>query len=258
MVQFVANTLPVDNSNLSELDGYKPINTIGATTSIESKYKNGVLSVKVSLDGTLAYKIAKIETTPKQANKLFQGDGWEQKLFKGDDSIKGSTAIDSLYGFNGDDTIRGRDSDDTIDGGKGNDHLQGDAGGDTISGGKGNDHLDGGIGVNSLTGGAGKDAFAFSVPLVGGNYSEITDFEPGKDTIELHRDVFSGIGKTGTLKGGQFFLASDYDGKAKSVIYDDETGNLYYSKDGGDISSAQNFGRIGNGAELDHKDFLIV
>ena len=59
----------------------------------------------------------------------------------------------------------------------------------------------------------------------------------------------------GETAAGQFFLAGEYGGQAKSVIYDDTTGNLSYAKNGGD---AQIFGRIGNGSELDNKDFLIA
>ena len=153
-------------------------------------------------------------------------------------------------------TVHGNAGDDTIYGGKGKDTLYGDDGGDIMDGGAGKDFLDGGPGVNFLTGGSGKDVFAFSAALIGGNYSQIEDFKPGDDRIQLARDTFEGIGGKGTLAAGKFFLAGDYDGTAKAVIYDGATGNLYYSKDGGGLG--QNFGRIGNGAELDNQDFLIA
>jgi Ca2+-binding RTX toxin-like protein len=258
MVKFVAKNLPVNNSDLYELDGYKPFSPTALSIGIESKYKNGVLTVKVTQDDALKYKMSQIETSRSGANKLFKGDSWEPKLFKGGDEIKGSTQGDILYGYDGNDQISGRAGADTIYGGKDNDKLYGGADGDLMYGGAGKDYLDGDTGVNSLTGGAGKDKFAFSAALVAGNYSEITDFVVGTDKIQLDKDAFAGIGGKGTLAAGKFFLASEYAGKAKSVTYDDATGNLLYSVDGGDISNAQVFGRIGNGAELGNQDFLIA
>jgi Ca2+-binding RTX toxin-like protein len=229
MVKFVAKNLPVDNSDLYELDGYKPFSPTALSVGIASSYKNGVLSVKVTQDGALKYKIAKIEVAKGDVNKLFKGDSWEPKLFKGADEIKGSTQGDILYGYNGNDQISGNAGVDTIYGGKGNDKLYGGADGDLMYGGAGKDFLDGDTGVNTLTGGSEKDKFAFSAALAGGNYSEITDFEAGTDKIQLDKDAFAGIGGSGTLAAGKFFLASDYAGKAKSVVYDDLTGNLYYA-----------------------------
>lgn len=259
MVKFVAKDLPVDNSDLVELDNYKPFNPIGLTIETSAKYKNGILSVKVKQDGALKYKITKIEVAKKDINKLFKGDSWESKLFKGNDKINGSSAGDMLYGFNGADVIHGNDGDDFIYGGKGKDQLYGDDGDDTIFGGAGKDFLDGGAGINSLTGDGGKDTFAFSAPLMGGNYSQIEDFQKGKDKIQLAKKAFEGIGSKGDLNKDQFFLIDDYDGSAKSVIYDPSNGNMHYTKDGVvDPLDAQIFGRIVNGAELSHKDFLIA
>ena len=258
MVKFVAKTIAVDNSDLSVLDGYQPFNfSMAASIGVESNFKNGKLWVQVTLDDAFWFKISKIETTPKKGDKLFQGD-WEPKMFKGNDTIKGSSEADMLYGFNGKDTIKGGAGDDYIYGGKGADKLYGEDGADTMFGGAGKDFLEGGKGVNTLTGGGGKDTFAFSAALMGGNYSEITDFQGGKDKIQLSQKTFEGIGGKGALKKGKFFLESEYTGKAKSVIYDEASGNLKYSKNGGSIDDAITFGRIGNGAELSHKDFLIA
>lgn len=256
MVKFVAKTLAVDTSNLAELDGYQPFGaTGGASLEIKSHFSDRMLTVKVTVDDTFKYKIAKIETSKNKADKLFKGD-WEPKVFNKADKIQGSTKDDALYGFDGNDTIKANSGNDTIYGGKNNDTLYGEDGGDTMFGDAGKDFLDGGAGVNTLTGGSAKDTFSFSATLVGGNYAEITDFEPGTDKIQLAKSAFEGIGAKGTLKAGQFFLASEYDGTAKAIVYDATTGNLSYSKNGGGVG--QVFGRIGNGADLDNKDFIIA
>lgn len=258
MVVFVARTLPVDNSDLYELDGYEPIpSAIAVTTTIKSNYKNGVLTVKVEEDDLLKYKISRIEVSKKKADKLFQGD-FEPKLFKGDDLIKGSIGDDMLYGYNGNDTIKGRNGEDSIFGGKGKDIVQGGNDADTLDGGKGKDHLNGGTGANTATGGGGKDAFHFDAALMPGNNTYITDFQRGKDVIELDKGAFKGVGPKGKLDASKFFYEDDYSGQKKAVIYDEDTGQLSYSKGGGDISNAIDFGGVTAGLLISHKDFLVV
>jgi Ca2+-binding RTX toxin-like protein len=247
MAKFIAKKISVDNSDLNELDGFVPIKgvdflslTIGGSSFTRSSvYEGGELTVKWSVNGELKYTL-KTDVSAKGLKKIFQGDNWEPKFFEGADTIKGSTQADMLYGF------------------KGNDNIHGKAGGDTMFGGAGKDFLDGGAGVNTLTGGGAKDTFAFSAALMGGNYSEITDFQEGKDKFQLSKSAFDGIGGKGTLNKGKFFLESEYTGKAKSVIYDEATGTLKYSKAGGDIANAQSFGRVEIGTDLSHKDFLIA
>jgi hypothetical protein len=256
VVKFVAKNIAVDTSDLQEL--IPPHLLPGHTINFSAKGKNGYINtITIKEDGALKYKLTKLAIKEDKLDSYFQGD-FEPKLFKGADTIKGSTQGDILYGYNGNDQISGKAGDDAIYGGKGNDKLHGDDGGDTIFGDAGKDYLVGDTGVNSLTGGSGKDKFAFSAELAGGNYSEIADFVVGADKIELDKGTFEGVGGKGTLAAGKFFLADEYAGKAKSVIYDDTNGNLLYSKNGGDISNAQVFGRIANGAELSHQDFLIA
>ena len=256
MVKFVANTFGVDNSNLYELDGYQPIDG-DPVLNISSKYKKGVLKVEVDHGSILKYKIAKIEVSQNKADKLFSGN-WEPKVFKGDDTIKGSTQNDTLYGVKGEDKISGFSGNDWLFGGSANDQLYGGDGQDSLAGGAGADFLDGGTGFNYLTGNGGKDIFSFSVALTGGNYSEIIDFKHKKDKIQVDNDVFKGVGGKGDLKAGHFSTLEDYTGKQKTIIYDEDTGTLSYSKDGGFYSNAQSFGRVKIGTDLDHHDFLVA
>jgi RTX calcium-binding nonapeptide repeat (4 copies) len=246
MAKFIAKSRSVDNSDLNGLDGFIPNKgttivtlTIGPDTYERSSvYKNGELTVKWYNNG-LIYTL-KTEVSPKELKTVFKGDSWEQKFFKGGDKIKGSTDGDMLYGFNGSDTIQGRSGDDAIYGGKGKDTIHGDEG------------------ANTLYGGAGKDAFVFDSVLMPGNNSHVADFKIGKDTMQLDRSVFDGVGKKGTLKGAKFFTADEYAGQKKAVIYDKDVGTLSYSKHGGDMSNAVAFGSVTAGLDLGHKDFLVV
>ena len=171
MAKFIAKNKSVDNSDLHELDGFVPKNGTSILTWTDgtnkyersSVYHDGKLTVKWYENG-LKYTL-KTEVSTKELKTVFKGDNWEQKFFKGDDTIKGSTQTDLLYGFDGNDTISGKGGVDSIYGGNGKDKLSGGGDGDLMYGGAGKDFLDGDTGVNSLTGGSGKDKFAFSAAL---------------------------------------------------------------------------------------------
>ena len=90
-----------------------------------------------------------------------------------DDKLTGDGEANKLYGNMGDDMLMGGAGNDMLRGGKGDDELEGGANDDTIRGDKGDD---------TLTGDAGNDTF---VLMEGDGDDEITDFEQGKDTIQL-------------------------------------------------------------------------
>lgn len=155
-------------------------------------------------------------TTPQSNNSLpgggldIQGIEEQENQLEGSeqsDIITGANLNDLLSGLGGADTIFGRAGDDTISGGDGNDELSGEGGNDLLNGGTGKDSISGGAGddrlvvVNgdsTLTGGEGEDTFQFNFPQQGSDsensaniddldiaISEITDFEPGEDRIEI-------------------------------------------------------------------------
>jgi Tol biopolymer transport system component len=82
-------------------------------------------------------------------------------------TIRGTGAVDDLFGTEGNDVICALAGDDQVHagsgadlvlGGKGNDVLAGEDGGDTVLGEQGDDTLDGGPAYDVLDGGAGTDA----------------------------------------------------------------------------------------------------
>lgn len=75
----------------------------------------------------------------------------------GDDTLRGSTALEFLLGGQGNDTIYGGGGNDYIDGGAGNDHLYGEDGNDFLTGDTGNDYLNGGAHNDQLLGQADHD-----------------------------------------------------------------------------------------------------
>ena len=213
-------------------------------------------AIDVTVDSNHKYYISGLSIKLNSFNKYFK-DGFEAKIFKGNDKFTGSSQSDTLAGFNGADNIKAGNGGDTVVGANGSDKLYGEAGADLMTGGKGSDILDGGLGTNSLTGNSGADTFRFSSQLTA-SYSSITDFEVGRDTMELENAAFAGIGGKGKLGASHFFLSTDYAGEAGAVIYDKASGHLSYSVSGGPIGNAIAFGDVGINLGLSSKDFLIT
>jgi Ca2+-binding RTX toxin-like protein len=141
----------------------------------------------------------------------------------GDDSLWGGAGDDELYGDTlnvflesgegGGDRIYAGDGNDSLTGSVGNDVLYGDAGNDLLKGaGSASERLpDLGVGeIDTLTGGAGANTFqlwdifrysgahgSYYVGRGNQDYALITDFDQGKDVIELTaRQPIPGVGET--------------------------------------------------------------
>lgn len=112
-----------------------------------------------------------------------------------DDEAFGGAGNDHVRGGSGHDELWGGLGDDLVDAGVGNDIANGSDGNDTVLGGHGNDRLMGGEGDDTLTGGQGRDEYWF---LPESGQDVITDFEIGKDKVDLHRYVWE-FGKNEVL-----------------------------------------------------------
>ena len=147
------------------------------------------------------------------ANDVFRGMAGDDTIngFGGDDNLRGNGGRDELNGAAGADTLIGGGGADTLIGGFGVDQLRGGAGRDKLNGGAGQDFvagnggadqlrggggrddleggggadtLNGGRGADELTGGGGRDLFQFKT---GDGFDRITDFQQGRDRIEILR-----------------------------------------------------------------------
>jgi Ca2+-binding RTX toxin-like protein len=92
-------------------------------------------------------------------NDAIIGDAGDDILYgnDGNDSLSGGADNDSLFGGTGDDYLAGGDGQDSLSGGTGSDTLDGGAGNDLVFGGSGDDRLEGGAGDDVLSGGSGND-----------------------------------------------------------------------------------------------------
>lgn len=116
------------------------------------------------------YKISDFKLDVQAFNDFVANNdvnGFETRLFRGDDTITGTDGQDNLLGF------------------KGTDHIDGLGGRDIIDGGQGKDFITGGAGSDYLHGGGGRDLFVYNAASEsgGGVYDTIDDFNVHKDAL---------------------------------------------------------------------------
>ena len=150
-------------------------------------------------------------------------------------------------------------SDTASGGGSAIDTFLGAKGSDALTGGAGGDVLNGGLDADILTGGAGNDTFVFDSALGGGNVDTVSDFKSGGDAdkIALSHAIFSNlVTSSGTLGASDFGSVSNGTGATATsfasgvhIIYDSQTGNLFYDSDGGNTASGRTlFATLNSGA----------
>jgi len=140
-----------------------------------------------------------------------------------------------------------------------NNVLTGNKGANVLDGGGGNDTLEGGIGNDTLTGGAGHDIFQ----LKNSSKDTITDFSVLDDTIQLENSVFTqltttDLTETGVLNAGNFKIGAAAADANNCVIYDSNTGALFYDANGSDAGGAIQIAVLGIGLALTHADFFVI
>jgi len=185
--------------------------------------------------------------------------GIQKQGTAGNDMLTGSARGNTIAGFKGNDTISGGGGDDNLRGDAGDDRLNGGDGSDKLIGGAGRDVLNGGAGRDKLYGGAGVDVFVFDMSLTAANRDQIGDFNVKDDTIQLDHAIFTMIA-AGTLDAGA--LATNTSGNAADasdrIIYETDTGKLFYDLDGTGSAAKVEFALIGKNLALTHADFFIL
>ena len=147
--------------------------------------------------------------------------------------------------------------DNMLDGQEGNDTLFGKTGDDILNGYGGGDWLVGGRGNDILTGGAGADTFVFRASG-SKHFDKITDFEGGVDHIALDHLIFSEAGAVGTLSAEAFWAGSRAYDANDHVIYNADTGIVYFDPDGTGSMEQVKIADVSFGADLRYFDFLII
>ena len=191
-------------------------------------------------------------------DRLFGGSGNDTLLGgSGNDRLAGEGGNDRLLGGSGNDLLEGGSGNDSLVGGSGSDVLRGGSGDDRLDGGRGRDILNGGLGTDFLIGGSSADAFRFSTALGSSNIDTIQGYNAAADTIFLENSVFTGL-SVGILSRNAFRIGTSAGDATDRIIYDDQTGALYFDADGSGTGSAQvQFANLLGTPTLTRFDFLV-
>lgn len=166
--------------------------------------------------------------------------------------------------------FKGDSASDRIVGTKHSDHLNGGGGDDNLNGGAGHDLLNGGAGNDVLRGGTGVDTFVFSADLDKAGIDRITDFN-GKigEKIMLNAYVFEAVEVSpklsvdekardrGGLDASNFMVGKNAQDADDRIVYDQDTGALYYDADGNGAGAAVQFAQFKAGTALKADYFLV-
>ena len=136
--------------------------------------------------------------------------------------------------------------------------LTGNSSGNVVYGNVGNNVLNGGGGNDELVGDLGQDSFLFDTVLdVVINVDVLSDFNVADDTIQLENTIF-GAFAAGPLADDRFVVGTAAQDANDRIIYDVDTGALFYDSDGTGAASAVQFAELNPGTALTHLDFLVV
>ena len=105
----------------------------------------------------------------------------------------------------------------------------------------------------------GQDSFLFNTPLnAAANVDRIVDFNVADDTIQLDLAIFSSSLGLGNISAGEFVIGMAAQAANDRIIYDSNTGALYYDNDGIGGNAQVQFAEVGRNLALTNLDFLVV
>ena len=196
--------------------------TPGEQGEIRFEYENGNTIIYSDQTGNGIANFA-IELT---GIHVLTADDFEPSMFAwvdigpdGDNTLRGTTGSDTIYGGGGNDYMIGDRGNDTLYGESGNDQLFGEEGNDTLYGGSGDDILYGDIGSDVYHGGSGIDlaGFGYYDYALRAN-AFIVDMELGTATDVTSGEInsFTGIENVSTSDGDDTIIGNDGDNVIKS------------------------------------------
>lgn len=129
-----------------------------------------------------------------------------------------------------------------------------------IVGNAGANVLNGMAGYDTLTGGAGKDTFVFNTALTR-NVDTIADFSAVDDTIHLENAIFTKLTAANAALSAANFVANTAGTAADSddyIVYDSDSGALYYDADGNGAGVAVKFAVLTGHPAITAADFYVI
>lgn len=204
------------------------VQSVYAGTPFENMYLSG-LDISAATFSSFIKK-----PSPASMVSLFKA------IFAEDDDVTLGLGNDNINTFGGDDVVRGR------------------GGADTIIAGSGDDVIYGGSGLDVLTGGTGADIFVFDTKPSAKNIDTITDFSVKSDVIALDHLIFRAAGRIGDLSSSAFHIGTKANDASDRIIYNKNTGALYYDADGKGSDAAIKFAVLDKGLALTAGHFDIL
>lgn len=131
----------------------------------------------------------------------------------------------------------------------------GNAGGNALTGNDGTNRLLGKAGSDTLEGGAGSDSFCFDTRL-GEDVDTVVDFVSGEDRLYLSRRIF-GPAHAGALAEEALTIGWEAEGAATRIVFDADTGTLYFDRDGAGGVAAVPFAVLSGVSTMLADDFLL-
>ena len=137
--------------------------------------------------------------------------------------------------------------------------LTGNAIAQQILGNAGDNRLEGREGSDTLRGFGGDDTFVFNTKLGSSNVDTVVDFNVADDRFLLSDAIFtklnSGVMLSGYFRANTTGLAQDSN---DHVIYERDTGELYYDSNGNVSGGSVLFAKIAVGLALTNADFVVA
>jgi serralysin len=172
-------------------------------------------------------------------------------------TIANGAEIENAIGGNAKDKLIGNGLANTLKGNDGSDILTGGNGADRLLGGSGGDRLIGGAGPDRLAGGLDADKFIFDAPLSPTQSDTVVDFAGGVDVLRLDDSVFTELGGRGALASAAFHVGASAADSSDRVIYNENTGGLFYDRDGSGAAAQVRFATLDTNLALSSSDFEI-
>lgn len=257
-----------------------------------------ITRVRARYEGETVWDVQELNITVQEFNDLLdQGwQTLVASVLGGNDEINGSAENDVLDGWGGNDVLKGSLGDDLYIVGDAGDRIaekadegydtawasadyklnahvergrltgtedidiEGNAANNRLIGNSGDNVINGNRGNDLLTGNGGADHFLFDLKAGKANVDRITDFTVGEDKIVLDETVFGQL-DAGTLDPELFKdigVAGAKVDRDDRIIYNSDTGQLFYDRDGRGGEARLTFAVLNNEAPITAADFLVV
>jgi serralysin len=142
--------------------------------------------------------------------------------------------------------------------GTGNINAAGNAATNFFAGNGGINVLDGGAGNDVLRGAGGGDFFVFASALnPATNVDTVDDYNVSQDTMRLENLFFTGLAN-GTLAAGAFRIGAAAADASDRIVYNDDTGGLFFDKDGTGAAAAVRFATLDTGLAMTNAEFFVI